>query len=234
MGENDQVILLRKCSLWSELSDEEYKALDVADNYKEVKKGGYVYFEAFNHNVIYFIKKGNILLGKIDDSGLVITKDILKPGDFFGQFILEKGSLDGEFAQAIKSDISLCSFTTENFIQLLKNNPVLSLKYTKLVGWRLRKFENRLINIIQKDTRERLLLFMNELLYDAPGKRPVQQDTMEIPNYLTHEEIARLIGSSRQTVTTLLNELKEEGILEHSRNTIRFLHVSKNFKRQSI
>jgi CRP/FNR family cyclic AMP-dependent transcriptional regulator len=233
MGENDQVILLRKCSLWSELSDEEYKTLDVADNYKEVKKGGYVYFEAFNHNVIYFIKKGNILLGKIDDSGTVITKDILKPGDFFGQFILEKGSLGGEFAQAIKSDISLCSFTTENFIRLLKNNPVLSLKYTKLVGWRLRKFENRLINIIRKDARERLLLFMKELLYDTPGSTPVQQETMEIPNYLTHEEIARLIGSSRQTVTTLLNELKDEGILEHSRHTIRFMHISKNFSRQA-
>jgi CRP/FNR family transcriptional regulator, cyclic AMP receptor protein len=234
MSENDQVLLLRRCSLWSELSEEEYTALDVADNYKEVKKNEYVYFEAFNHNVIYFIKKGNILLGKIDDSGLVITKDILKPGDFFGQFILEKGSLDGEFAQAIKSDISLCSFTTENFVRLLKNNPALSLKFTKLVGWRLRKFENRLINIIQKDTRARLLLFMKDLLYDKLGSQPVLQDDMNIPNYLTHEEIARLIGSSRQTVTTLLNELKEEGILEHSRNTIKFLQVSKNFNREAV
>src|SRR5450631_1814351 len=189
MGENDQAILLRRCSLWSELSDEEYKELDVADNFKEVKKGAYVYFEAFNHNVIYFIKKGNILLGKIDDTGAVITKDILKPGDFFGQFILEKSSLGGEFAQAVKSDISLCSFTTENFVRLLKDNPALSLKYTKLVGWRLRKFENRLINIIQKDTRSRLLLFMKDLLYDTPGIKSLQQDETAIPNYLTHEEI---------------------------------------------
>jgi CRP/FNR family cyclic AMP-dependent transcriptional regulator len=234
MVDNDQVLLLRRCSLWSELSDEEYKALDVADNYKEVKKGEYVYFEAFNHNIIYFIKKGNILLGKIDDAGIVITKDILKPGDFFGQFVLERSSLDGEFAQAIKSDISLCSFTTENFVRLLKSNPVLSLKYTKLVGWRLRKFENRLINIIQKDTRARLLLFMKDLLYDKLGGKPALQEEMEIPNYLTHEEIARLIGSSRQTVTTLLNELKVEGIIEHSRSAIKFMHISKNFSRQAI
>ena len=39
MSDNDQVVLLRRCSLWSELSEEEYKELDVADNYKEVKKG---------------------------------------------------------------------------------------------------------------------------------------------------------------------------------------------------
>ena len=232
MGENDQVLLLRRCSLWSDLSEEEYKELDVADNFKEVKKGEYVYFEAFNHNVIYFIKKGHILLGKIDDSGSVITKDILKPGDFFGQFILERGSLDGEFAQAIKSDISLCSFTTEKFVSLLNNNPRLSLKYTKLVGWRLRKFENRLINIIQKDTRSRLLIFLQELLYDKLGVKPAQQGDAEIPNYLTQEEIANLIGSSRQTVTTLLNELKEEKIVAYSRHFIKYMDIKKNFTRE--
>ena len=231
MSANDQVVLLRKCSLWSELSDEEYKELDVADNYKEVKKGEYVYFEAFNHNVIYFIKKGYILLGQIDDSGLVVTKDILQPGDFFGQFILEKNSLGGEFAQAIKSDISLCSFTTENFVRLLKNNPALSLKYTKLVGWRLRKFENRLINIIQNDTKSRLLLFMKDLLYNTLGDKPAAANNAEIPNYLTQDEISRLIGSSRQTVTTLLTELKEEGLLEYSRKSIKYMNISKNFSR---
>lgn len=227
--ENDQELLLRKCSLWADLSEEEYKALDVQDNFKEVRKGEYVYFEAYNHNVIYFIKKGHILLGKIDDSGEVIVKDVLKPGDFFGQFILEKNSLDGEFAQAIKSDISLCSFTIDKFIQLLKKNPALSVKFSKLVGLRMRKFENRFLNIIQKNTKERLLLFMYDLLQEQRGNRPVLGDTIVIPNYLTQDEIARLIGSSRQNVTTMFSELKEEGILEYEGKTIKFHQVSKYF-----
>ncbi|MGC4034929.1 MAG: Crp/Fnr family transcriptional regulator [Chitinophagaceae bacterium] len=229
MQEEEQALLLRKCSLWADLSEQEYKELDVQDNFKEVKKGQYVYFEAFNHNIIYFIKKGHILLGKIDDSGNVITKDILKPGDFFGQFIFEKNSLDGEFAQAIKSDISLCSFTSEKFIQLLKKNPSLSIKFSKLVGLRMRKFENRFINIIQKDARERLLLFMKELLNEQRGIRPVLGDSIVIPNYLTQDEIARLIGSSRQTVTTLLSDLKDEGIVDYSGKQIRYHQLSKYF-----
>ncbi len=230
MNNHDEVLLLRSCSLWSDLSEEEYKELDVVDNYKEVKKGEYVYFEAYQHNVIYFIKSGHIRLGKIDDSGLVITKDILKPGDFFGQLVLEKTSLDGEFAQAIKADVSLCSFTTEKFVELLKKNPSLSLRYTKLVAWRLRKFENRLINIIQKDTKTRLLLFMRDLLQEKYKDKPIAENAVEIPGYLTQEEIAQLIGSSRQTVTTLLNELREEGILEHSRHTIKFNNIQKYFR----
>jgi len=229
MKENDQELLLRKCSLWADLSEQEYKELDVQDNFKEVKKGEYVYFEAYNHNVIYFIKKGHILLGKIDDDGNIITKDVLKPGDFFGQFILEKNSLDGEFAQAIKTDISLCSFTIEKFIQLLKKNPTLSVKFSKLVGLRMRKFENRFLNIIQKNTRERLILFMKDLLAEQHGNRPVFGDTIVISNYLTQDEIAKLIGSSRQNVTTLFSQLKDDGILEYAGKTIKYHQVSKYF-----
>lgn len=228
MSIDDQFILIRKCSLWSDLSEAEYKELDVQDNFKEVRKGEYIYFEAYNHNTIYFIKKGNILLGKIDDSGLVITKEILKPGDFFGQFILEKNSLDGEFAQAIKSDVSLCSFNIETFAELLKKNPTLSIKYTKLVGLRLKRFENRFLNIIHKDVRTRLLLFMRDLLNEYHSGRPFANVGTEVPNLLTHEEIAQLIGTSRQTVSMFMSKFKEEGVLEYSRKKIKFLNLSEN------
>jgi CRP/FNR family transcriptional regulator len=229
MAAADSALLLRKCTLWEDLTEEEYHELDVLDNYKEVRKGEYVYFEAFNHNTIYFIKKGHILLGSIDDSGAVITKDILKPGDFFGQFVLEKNNLDGEFAQAIKADISLCSFSTESFIRLLHKNPKISIRYTKLVGLRLKKFQNRFINVIQKDVRARLLLFLRDLLADQRNKAVLDHDTAVVPNYLTHDEIAQLIGSSRQTVTTLLNQLKDEGIFEYARKELMFRQVSSHF-----
>lgn len=220
-------MLLRKCSLWAELSEEEYHELDVLDNFKEVKKGEYVYFEAYNHNIIYFIKKGHIRIGRINEDGTEQTKDVLNPGDFFGQFTLERNNLNGEFAQAIKSDISLCSFTLENFLYLLKKKPQISIKFSKLAGLKFRRFENRLQNILQKDVRTRLLLFLKELLQDNGQHRKTVLDTAIIPNYLTHEEVAQLIGSARQTVTTLLNELKEEGIVDFSRREIRFLNVPK-------
>jgi len=51
-----------------------------------------------------------------------------------------------------------------------------------------------------------------------------------IPNYLTHEDIANLIGSSRQTVTTMIGELETEGILSYDRNQICFLNVKKTSK----
>jgi len=48
-----------------------------------------------------------------------------------------------------------------------------------------------------------------------------------IPNYLTHEDIAHLVGSSRQTVTTMINELATENLLSYNRQQVCFRDVKK-------
>jgi CRP/FNR family transcriptional regulator, cyclic AMP receptor protein len=220
-------IFLKKFELWSVLTEDEYKELHVLDNYKEFQEGEFVYFEAFNHNQIYFIKNGYIRIGFLDAKGNRTIKDILKPGDFFGQIGLETSNLNGEFAQALKSSVSLCSFTIDNFLNILKKKPQLAIKYSKLTGLRMKRFENRLINILQKDAKTRLLLFLNQLRMDNSANRQVSGTEVIIPNYLTHDEIAQLIGTSRQTVTALLNELKEEGILSMTRKELHFIDTRK-------
>ena len=90
MIHSDQAIILRKYPLFSDLTDEEYHELNVSDNYKEARKGEYIYFEAYEHRNIYFLKSGVIRVGWLNEQGNKIIKDILKPGDFFGQISLEK------------------------------------------------------------------------------------------------------------------------------------------------
>ncbi len=92
----DRSFILKKYSLFTDLTDEEYLQLDVSDNYKEAKKGEYIYFEAYQHQNIYFIKTGKIRLGYLDKDGNKIIKDVLGPGDFFGQVSLRKENLNGE------------------------------------------------------------------------------------------------------------------------------------------
>lgn len=221
---SDQAIILRKYPLFSDLTDEEYHELNVSDNYKEARKGEYIYFEAYEHKNIYFLKSGVIRVGWLDEQGNKIIKDILKPGDFFGQISLERENLQGEFAQAGKTDVSLCSFTLENFNKLLLNKPKLAVKYSKIAGFRIRRFENRLQNILQLDVKTRLKLFMDQLLSEVKDSARSFGSEVRIPNYLTHEEISQLIGTSRQTVTTLLNIFKEEHVFSFSRKEIRFFN----------
>jgi len=224
MTNADNSIILKKFPLFSDLTDEEYSELNVSDHYKEVKKGEYIYFEAYQLQNIYFLKTGLIRLGYLNNQGEKIVKDILRPGDFFGQVTLSREDLNGEFAQAIKEDVSLCSFTLDNFLTLLANKPKLSLKYSKISGFRIRRFENRLENILRYDVKTRLQLFLDQLLVEIKDSAKRIGNEIRIPNYLTHEEIAQLIGTSRQTVTTLLNIFKEENFCSISRKELCFYH----------
>ena len=225
MTADKKMLLIRNYDLWCHISDEEYEELNLVHHFIEAKKGDYIYFEAFNHNKLYFIKEGYIRIGFIDEEGNEVIKEIIQQGELFGQFTLEKNNLSGEFARAYKADVSLCAFNIEDFEKLLNRKPAIALKYTKQVGNKLRNIQNRLVNLLNKDVKTRLLDFFWQLLHVNMGDET--PEGICIPNYLTHEDIAHLIGSSRQTVTTMINELAEEGILSYNRQQICFPDVKK-------
>ncbi len=210
-----------KPALFSDFSNEDYVQLDGL-MHKEISFGDYIYFEANQHPNIYFIKTGLVRLGYLDAQGNKIVKDILRPGDFFGQVSLQKENLNGEFAQAVKSGVSVCYFTLDKFNSLLANHPKLAMKYTRMSGYRIRRFENRLENLLRNDVKARLKIFLDQLLADVKDSARMIGREVRIPNYLTHEEVAQLIGTSRQTVTTLLSTFKEENICSFSRKELRF------------
>ena len=225
MKENDKFLLLRNYDLWCHLSDDEYKNLNVVHHFIEAKKGEYIYFDSHHLNRLYFVKDGHIKIGFINEEGNEIIKEIISEGEIFGQFALEKNNLNGEFARAYNGNVSLCAFSIEDFEKLLKKKPELAIKYSKQVGEKLRRAEFRLINMLNKDVRSRLLAFFYHLAimngYDGMA------ESYSMNNFLTHEDIAKLIGSTRQTVTTFVNLLKEDGLLKISRKKIQIPDVKK-------
>lgn len=218
MKNEEKMLLLRNYDLWCHLSDSEYEELNVAHHFIEAKKGDYIYFDSHHLNKLYFVKDGYIKIGYIDEEGNEIVKEIIREGEIFGQFALEKMNLNGEFAKAYKGNVSLCAFSVEDFERLLKNKPELAIKYAKQVGEKLRRAEFRLLQMLNKDVRSRLLSFYYNLAimegYD--GVQPV----FSFNNFLTHDDVAKLIGSTRQTVTTVVNQLEEEGLLRITRKKV--------------
>jgi CRP/FNR family transcriptional regulator, cyclic AMP receptor protein len=218
MNKDEKMVLLRNYDLWCHLSDQEYEELNVAHHFIEARKGDYIYFDSHHLNKLYFVKDGFIKIGYIDESGNEIVKEIIREGEIFGQFALEKNNLNGEFARAYKGNVSLCAFSVEDFENLLKQKPELAIRYAKQVGEKLRRAEFRLIHMLNKDVRSRLLAFFYNLSvmegYDSIAP------AFAFSNFLTHEDVAKLIGSARQTVTTTLSQLEEEGLLKITRRKI--------------
>lgn len=88
------------------------------------------------------------------------------------------------------------------------------MEFAKRVGDKLVKLENRYTNLVFKDVKHRLLIFIKEWA-EREGEKKI--DTFIIRNYLTHQDIADLVCLSRQTVTQLMNELADEEKLLYSR-----------------
>ncbi len=207
---------LHNHKLMSVLSSAELKEICLITNFKTAKKGEIIYFSHDESSRVYTLKRGTIKIVEIDQKGNEIVKDILQEGDLFGQFTLADSNLD-EYAVAVSDYVTCCSFRMDDFEKVIERNPTLALQYTKWVGLRLKRMENKYANLVFKDVRSRFIGFLK----DWTSKEGIESNhTVVLKNYLTHQDIASLICSTRQTVTQLFNELKENGTLDYSRTEI--------------
>ena len=211
------LLLLRGFDVFEHITDEEYVELGLVHNYVEAASGEYIYFPHQHCNKLYFTKAGFIKLGYIDEQGNEVIKEIIQKGEVFGQLTLEKNNDQDEFAQAYKSDVSLCAFTMEDFVRILQRKPEMAIAFSFHLGNKLRKVENRLLNILNKHVKSRLAQLLLQL---AKDKNAVVNNTAVIDKFLTHEDIAKLIGSTRQTVTTTLNQFEKENIISITKKEI--------------
>lgn len=221
MTADQQLLLIRNFDIWSHITDDEYAELKLEHHFIVARKNEYIYFDSHFHNKLYFLKAGYIRIGYIDNDGKEVISEIIRKGEVFGQLTLERNNLNGEFAQAYKTDVSLCAFNIEDFEKLLYRKPRIALQFSRQVGQQLKKVENRLVNLLNRDVRTRLI----QLLLILSEKETIQNNQCQFANFLTHEDFAHLIGSSRQTVTTCFGELEQSGLASINRNSIRLLDV---------
>ncbi|MFH6984087.1 Crp/Fnr family transcriptional regulator [Marinoscillum sp. 108] len=181
------------------------------------KKDEFIYFPDQPSLNIYMIASGRIKIGSYTEEGKEIVKAILTKGEVFGELALAGEDRRSDFAQAMDDDTRVCPMTIEDLKELMKDSQELSLKIFKILGFRLRKMERRIESLVFKDARSRIVDFLKEMAEEKGQKVGFE---MMIKNHLTHKDIASLTGTSRQTVTTVMNELREENVINFDRRRI--------------
>ena len=130
-----------------------------------------------------------------------------------------------EFAQSIDNYTSICPIGITVLHDLMRDNQTFTLKIYKFINFRIQKLERRLQLLLFKDAKTRLLDFLDELCDDY-GIGCEETGGMKIKHFYTQKDIANLIGTSRPTLNLLMNELKEDGIIDFNRKEIFLLHKS--------
>lgn len=187
------------------------------DHIKRVfKKGDYVYLPNEHADKVYFLTTGKIKIGTYSEDGKEITKAILEAGEVFGELSLLGESKRRNFAIAMENT-ETCLVTVTEMNELMREHSGLESFMMKVIGSRLLKMEKRLESLVFKDSRTRVIDFLKELATDKGRKVGFE---VEVRGFLTHQEIANLTATSRQTVTTVLNELKKKNIISFNRRRL--------------
>lgn len=209
---------LRNVELFANLSKDQVNDLAEHARFFRMKKGQVIQFSNDDVERLYFLMNGKIKVSESDGLGNELIKCIVLNGDLFGECIEDNPlSNSRQFAEILSSEVIICSFSRDSFEELMKKYPMLALCYSRKMNEKLRQLESRYSSLVFKDVKSRLKSF---LLDWAQREGTLGQEGWVIKNYLTHSEIASLISSSRQTVTTLINEMKERGELQYSRSMI--------------
>ncbi len=228
MVRNTKFWYINTNKLFAGLSREDKEELLAKLKEISIKRREFAYLAGERADKVYLLKEGRIKVGRLSEEGRELTIDILGPGDIFGELTLAGEDVREASAVALE-DSYICAIDRADFEDYMSKRPYLSLAITKMLGRRLRKMENRLEHMIFQDVRSRLLSTLKELAREYAV--PIEGGTKITVN-LTHQELANLIGATRETVTLELNNLRRNGYIRIDGREL--ILVSKGISKKSL
>lgn len=181
--------------------------------HKEYKKGEYIYLQDDFADRLFLIVSGRVKIGSFGDGNKEITKAILTAGEVFGELSILGKDKRRDYAY-VMDDTSVCVLPVGQMKDMMKDHSSLSVFFMKMMGSRVLEMEKRLESLVFKDSRTRIIEHLLNMV-DKRGQR-VGYEWL-VRNFITHQEIANITATSRQTVTTVLNELRNKNILTFDR-----------------
>lgn len=209
--------ILRRFPLFATLSDTEMQL--ISDNSEVLKRPKFNFLYHFDDpsDTTFLLIKGIVKTGLHSDDGREIIKNVIHPGAVFGELGVVGERCRTEFARAMNEDVTVCAVKVSAIRSIMSRNAELAFKMMDKIGERLRKTEGKLEALIFKDARERIIDFIRNTAENRGRKVGFE---MMFKHCLTQQDIANLTGTSRQTVTSVLNELRKENKIYFNRRSI--------------
>ena len=210
--------IIRRVPLFSTLGDEEYDRISHIFIVRSYRRNQVIFLEEETGNYMYLVLSGKVKVAKSAASGKETLLAIHRPGDFFGEMSL----LDGQTAPATVSaieDAKIISVSSTDFHKYLLHNEKVLLQIIKVLCARLRQvWQTQSMSSSAADTRIRMGVYQ---LAKKHGIRDAHGTIIDLK--ITHQELAEMVGTSRETVTRVLAQLRKKGIIEVTQRRITLL-----------
>lgn len=205
---------LKEMPLFRELSDAELEPIVSISKARFYKNRVFVFMQGDHLDRVFFIKSGKIKIYKTDLTGKEQIISILQAGEMFPHAgFFRKGNYPAH-AEVIEDATLICTPIAE-FEQILIQYPEVCIKLFKVLGEKIIDLQNRLEEQILHNTYEQIVMLLIRLC-KTNGK--TLDNKYILTTQFTNKDLANMIGTSRETVSRTLNQLKKKNLVDTDDN----------------
>lgn len=200
---------LKQIKVFAALPEADKQELQEITQMASYRKHDPIYLPGQPGDTVFLLKKGRVKISRLNEKGQEATICLLEPGEIFGEVEALGGIPRETLVQALEP-VLVCEIAREDFERFLDRCPAVGLRILKLMGGRLRYVESKVSDLVFRSAPARLAKLLLQLS-ETMGEW--DQGTIRLTVRLTHQNLANLIGTSRETVSALLSQFQHQGLV---------------------
>lgn len=208
---------MSEVDIFCDLDESEMDAMAQAAPMRKFERGSLIYTPHQPVETLFILKQGRIRIFRVSADGRALTTAIVEPGTIFGEMVIVGQQMHDSFAEAMEN-VVVCVMSKADVQRLLLGDQRIAARISETLGRRLSDLEQRLSDAVFKSVPQRVattLLTLSESTSGPLGRGGQVK--------LTHEQLAALAATSRETTTKVLGELADQGLISLGRGRISVL-----------
>jgi len=210
---------LRNVSLFESLDQQELEALSDVTFTRTFSKDNVIILAEEEGDTLFILKKGQVKVSIVSEGGREVILSLLGPGSVFGELSL----LDGKPRSAnvvATEETDLLMLRRADFLQLIYKTPQIATALLAELATRMRKTDRQIEGLALLDVTSRI---SDTLLQLATEQGAETADGVTIESRPTHQELANMSGTTRETVSRVLKRLEGQGYINRNGRKITIL-----------
>ena len=217
MAAHSKLWYLQRFRMLDALTDQQKRDVEKMARILEIPRAQRIYLAGDPSDQIFLLKAGIVKITTGGPDGQDTILAFLYPGDIFGELAIVDDSPRDHVATA-HEDTVLCAINRDLLLQMVQQSPALGYQITKLMGLRLRRFRTRVEELLYKSAPARIAHTLLDLAADY-GVR--DNAGIIISLRLSQGDLGNLVGLARETVNIVLQDFRQQGLVEADRQRIR-------------
>jgi CRP-like cAMP-binding protein len=210
--------------IFRDLTPEQREQVERRISYATYPAGHLFYVPEDSGDRLLILRRGRVRIYKLSPEGRALTLLVLQPAAIFGEMMLVDEWVQDSFAEAM-TECVVGALGRDDLRRVLGSYPAVALRFMEVMSQRLRALERKLADVAFKSVPQRLAAVLLNLA-DQDPERSNHTGPPAVVRY-THQQLAEMIGSYRETVTKAIGEFREAGLIRVEEEAIQLTDMAR-------